>query len=799
MSRELIMKRTNTLLYILLLSQLACQTIQKATDKSKPKTNNTPPVVSTSPTPVKPDEPVVIQEPAALTVGSSEIKSSDLKAQIEMAMYYDSLSPKEAIEQSINEKRIELDAKKRGYDKEEEFVGELQTFRELNAKSYLTDSATIKHLIKETYEWSKQEIHAAHIFYNLSEFADPQDTLVIYNKLLDIRNKALAGEDFGKLAGEFSQDKKTSQKGGDLGWFTALQFIYPLEKAAFETSVGDISMPFRTKGGFHIVKVIQKRPYSGKVLVQHILKLVSPDNPEVSSKIAKASIDSVYTKLKSGESFEVLCSKYSDDYRTKNFGGFLPAFGIGTREEVAFEQAAFKLNVGEFSEPVKTSSGWHIIKLSKKMPLESFEEIYPKIKEKVVTDSRGDLVKENALKKLKAQMNFYEDKNAVAQLIAKADSNLLRKKWAYAFNDELIDKTLFSFSGKTVKGKEFFDYVVDRNKSEKVPFGYSPSMILRSYYKKFQDNLIYSNAEQNLEKVDKEFGALMSYYRSDLLRVRLLNDLVYEKSVADTTGQRNFYELNKAKYQLPERVLATIISSDDSKNVEQVKEIFSKGLPYRLNRTVQGGPIFFKKSTAELTNEHKSRLLSLLVIMKKNPGYVVEIGGHADFNEADSLSSNRMKSVIEFLTMNGLPVTRIIENDYVKTKPLDKFDWLKNQRITFQFFSTDKKDVVKVFSEKDVAIQEGYFKKGDNKIIDALKWEVGNQSLAKDGKFIEVLIDKIEPARSKTLRECRGEVINDWQKVLEGQFFNDLAKKYPVKMNDEEVQKVIESVKNTKY
>ncbi|MCU0324439.1 MAG: peptidylprolyl isomerase [Spirosomaceae bacterium] len=793
------MNRTNTLLYILLLSQLACQTIQKATNKSKPNTNNTPTVVSSTPTSAKPEEPVIVEEPAAITLGNSEIKSSELKAQIEMAMYYDSLNPKEAIEQSIIEKRIELDAKKRGYDKEEDFVGELQTFRELNAKSYLTDSATIKHLIKETYEWSKQEIHAAHIFYNLSEFADPLDTIVIYNKLLDIRNRALAGEDFSKLAGEFSQDKKTAQKGGDLGWFTALQFIYPLEKAAYETSVGDISMPFRTKGGFHIIKVIQKRPYSGKVLAQHILKLVSPDNPEISSKIAKSSIDSIYFRLKAGEPFEELCGKYSDDYRTKNFGGFLPAFGIGTREEVAFEQAAFKLNVGEFSEPVKTSSGWHIIKLAKKMPLESFEEVYPKIKEKVVTDSRGDLVKENTLKRLKSQMNFLEDKNTVLKLFAKADSNILRKKWAYAFNDELIDKTLFSFSGKTVKGKEFFDYAVERNKSEKVPAGYTPSMIFRSYYKKFQDNLIYSNAEQNLEKVDKEFGALMSYYRSDLLRVRLLNDLVYEKSVADTSGQRSFYEQNKAKYQLPERVFATIISSDDSKNVEQVKDIFTKGLPYRLNRTVQGGPIFFKKSNSDLTNEHKSRLLSLLVIMKKNPGYIVEIGGHADVNEADSISANRMKSVIEFLTMNGLPVTRIIENDYIKTKPIDKFDWLKNQRITFQFYSTDKKDVVKVFSEKDVVIQEGYFKKGDSKIIDSIKWEVGNQFISKDGKFIEVLIDKIEPARSKTLRECRGEVINDWQKVLESQFFDDLAKKYPVKIHEEEIQKIIESVKNTKY
>jgi peptidyl-prolyl cis-trans isomerase SurA len=88
-------------------------------------------------------------------------------------------------------------------------------------------------------------------------------------------------------------------------------------------------------------------------------------------------------------------------------------------------------------------------------------------------------------------------------------------------------------------------------------------------------------------------------------------------------------------------------------------------------------------------------------------------------------------------------------------------------------------------------IEDGYFKKGDNKFVDIAKWEVGKQSVAKEGQFADVIIEQVEPARYKTLRECRGQVISEYQKYLETQFKADLKNKYPVKLNSEEIQKAI--------
>ena len=802
------MKKFNKLVYIsVVLSQFACQISKKPAPSGKVVSQSAPkrvnddfalPPTSTSPAVIankhlEDEKP----EPVAMTVGTNELKTSDLLLEVEKRMADDSISPKSALESVIYDQRIIADAKKRGYDKTEEYKGEVETYRGILAEAYLTDSTTIKYLLKETYDWMKQEVNVAHIMYQLSEFAEPADTAVIYQKLLDIRNKTLAGEDFGTLAQQLSQDKKTSSNGGALGWFKALQFVYPLEKAAYNTPVGQVSMPVRSKAGYHLIKVNERRPFSGNVRVQHILKMVSPNSPDSVNVKVKAKIDSIYTQLNKGFGFEELCKKYSDDYKTKNYGGFLPAFGIGTREETAFEQAAFALQESNFSKPVRTSAGWHIIKLAQKLPLESFEEIYPKIKEKMVTDSRGDLVKENTLKKLKKQMQFVENEAVIKKAIAVADTNILRKKWNYAFNDETTNQTIFSIGKTPYKTKLFYDFAVDRQTFERIPAGYTPSMVMRSFYKRFVDNTVKAYAEEHLEDINPDFKLLMNEYSTSILKMQLLNDMIYEKSAEDTVAQRIFYQKNIEKYRMPERALATVIASKDAKTVYLVKDVFTKGTPYNLKRAYRS-PLYYAKFLSDLTTEHKKTLVNVLDIMRRNKGYVLEIGGHADQNEGDNASSERIEKVKTFLLANGLTIERIIENDYVKTKTADRFDWTKNQRVTFQFYSNLKKDVEKIFNTKDpnsVVIEEGYFRKGENKFIDVAKWESGTQSVVKDGRFADVIIEKIEPARYKSLREARGQVLADFQKTLEKQFNDDLVSKYPIKLNNEEVKKALNSKK----
>ncbi len=101
-----------------------------------------------------------------------------------------------------------------------------------------------------------------------------------YQKIADIKNRLNAGENFEKVAQKFSEDPSVKDNNGDLGYFSAFRMVYPFENAAFNTNVGNVSKPFRTRFGYHLVKVTDKRANRGEVSVAHImiLKPATPDN-----------------------------------------------------------------------------------------------------------------------------------------------------------------------------------------------------------------------------------------------------------------------------------------------------------------------------------------------------------------------------------------------------------------------------------------------------------------------------------------------------------------------------------------
>ncbi len=78
-------------------------------------------------------------------------------------------------------------------------------------------------------------------------------------KLLKLRADILAGADFAKVAKENSEDIGSMLGGGDLGWSNPGMFVPEFEATIEETKVGDISMPFKSQFGWHILQVIERR------------------------------------------------------------------------------------------------------------------------------------------------------------------------------------------------------------------------------------------------------------------------------------------------------------------------------------------------------------------------------------------------------------------------------------------------------------------------------------------------------------------------------------------------------------
>ncbi|MBI3702447.1 MAG: peptidylprolyl isomerase [Rhizobiales bacterium] len=129
-----------------------------------------------------------------------------------------------------------------------------------------------------------------------------------------------------------------------------------------------------------------------EVHARHILVRAAAGD-EKASKAAEDKIKAVIARLKKGEDFNTIAGEVSEDPSGKANGGDLGYFGK-TQMVPPFSEAAFKLEKGQFSEPVKTEFGWHVIKVEDKRAKAppKFEEVKPQIERYVAGKAQSELI-----------------------------------------------------------------------------------------------------------------------------------------------------------------------------------------------------------------------------------------------------------------------------------------------------------------------------------------------------------------------------------------------------------------------
>ena len=385
----------------------------------------------------------------------------------------------------------------------------------------------------------------------------------------------MKGEDFNKVAGEkgVSDDPSAKDNGGDLGYFTALQMVYPFESAAYNTKVGQISMPIRTRYGYHIIKVSDRRPAQGEVLVSHIMVKTPPNMSKEDSLNSYKKITQIYDSIKSGKAkFEDMAQKYSDDKASAKKGGELPWFGT-YKMPPEFEKAAFAMKTkGDVSPIIKTKYGWHIILLKDKRGLASFDDMKSELKGKVTKDSRAQVGRESLIVKLKGEYKFKENLKMRDDFYKVMDTTLFNGKWDVA-KAKGLNKTVFTLNDKNYTQTDFASYIANhQSKRPKSDF----IMVVNQFYKQFVDETVISFEEARLDAKYPEFKSLMQEYRDGILLFELTDQKVWSKAVKDSTGSKEFYEKNKSSYMYEERADATVYSCTDEKVANKVRELMKK-------------------------------------------------------------------------------------------------------------------------------------------------------------------------------------------------------------------------------
>ncbi|MGB0934106.1 MAG: peptidylprolyl isomerase [Lishizhenia sp.] len=520
------------------------------------------------------------KDPVILTINDTQVtKSEFLQSYLKNNNdpKYDKATLDEYVELYKKFKLKVAEAEALGYDTIPSLVKELEGYRKQLALPYLVDSTKNQELVDEGYKRLQQEVRASHILIRVDEKANPADTLKAYKKILKLRDRIIAGEDFETVAAgaNGSEDPSVAQNKGDLGYFTAFQMVYPFETAAYETEIGAISMPVRTRYGYHIIYVKDKRPARGTMSASHIMVTFDKDKT-ADDKNSEQKINEIYSKLEAGESWDLLAQQYSDDTQSKNKGGKLPDFGSGTSQRmvVEFETNAFALTEdGAYSKPFKTQYGWHIVKRNALKPLVSQKEMQKELQNKVNKDIRGQKTQASFISKLKKNYNYQLKTNAVYDLLQNAlDSTLFLGKWVY--NGENQTEVLFEYANKTYTLEKFANHI-EQTQRRRTPVALEEH--INTIYNDWEKELIIGYEESLLEKKYPEYKALMQEYHDGVLLYEIMKDSVWDKAVKDTTGLKAFYEKNKQNYMHPNRIDANVYELYDKKAAKKTYKLVKKG------------------------------------------------------------------------------------------------------------------------------------------------------------------------------------------------------------------------------
>ncbi|MCO6164100.1 peptidylprolyl isomerase [Flavobacterium sp. NRK F7] len=468
-------------------------------------------------------------------------------------------------------------ANKLGLQNDSKYINELNSYRTQLAKNYLNDSKVTNGLIEEAYQRIKNEVRASHILVLVDESATPQDTLKAYNAIMNLKARAEGSEGFDAIAAKYSEDPSAKENKGDLGYFTAFKMVYPFENAAFSIPVGSISKPFRTRFGYHIIKVTDKRENRGEITVAHIMILKPNNKTTAEEQKAKQTITDIYQKIQQGENFETLAKQFSEDKSSAVNGGVLQRFGSGQLTSQEFEDVAFSLkDKNQISTPFESKFGWHIIKLIEKHPVQSLDEMRYDLENKIRRDERSLIITNSLAKKARAKYPIKVDDKMVSKIKSWITDDFYTQSWSIPEKANEVDETLVTINNDSkIATKEFLNYLVSQQKGAvKVK---PTSKLVDQLLENWLDDKLIAYYDANLENEFPEFKYVMDEYRDGLLLFDLMEKEIWIKAKTDTVGLEGFYQNHKKDYMWKKRVDVDLLSSTDAKIIKKAQSYLKSG------------------------------------------------------------------------------------------------------------------------------------------------------------------------------------------------------------------------------
>ena len=502
-------------------------------------------------------------DPVLMTINGKDIKLSEFEY-----LYHKNNQQqveKETLEQYVNRfvlyKQKVADAEAAGIDTTAAFIKEFEGYQKELAAPYMVEDTTYHwQMVNEAYERFKKEIDIDHFMLPLGN--TPDETQAKLNLMDSIRNCVIAGENWETLALKYSSDPSKQRNKGHYGFISSGMFPYSFENVVYNTAVGEISQPFKTPYGIHMIRVNKMRDRND-VHAKHILKLFPKNATPEQKEECKAKIDSIYALLEAGANFEEMAKAESQDGSARN-GGDLGWFGRG-RMVQPFEDIAFELADGEISKPFATQYGYHIIK-KVSHGIAPLNEMRNGIENAISRDERATLIKDRRLNDLKSKYNYVLNPEFGKMLSRNLiDGNVPFDSAFIANHIKGSKMPLFTYGNKKVVAVG--ELLPQLNPATRFANGADAVANIISMADPLAEKALSAYHAQELVKSNPEYRNLINEYRDGMMLFEISNRRVWKAANKDTLGLEKYFAEHRANYTWDEPHFKGIILSAKNDSV----------------------------------------------------------------------------------------------------------------------------------------------------------------------------------------------------------------------------------------
>lgn len=496
-----------------------------------------------------------------------------------------------------------MEAREKGLFESPEIIAELRQYELQYAIPYWIENEIQDKLIDEYIFRSKREIDASHILIAVPDGATPSDTLRAWNQLVEARNKFLAGEDFEKLSNEYSTISEGRSMGGPLGYFSAGWAVKPFEDAAFATDVGQVSMPFRTQFGYHVVLVKDIRERKMDRFVSHIYFNARGGTQEHGDSLFTLAND-LYRRLENGADWAQLVQQYSHDQRSIEFDGQIGWINYGAYDN-SFTDPVFAVptdQIGKPRPPIQSVYGIHIVKV-----------------DSIRTYNNPQVEREEALAALRNLPSFRDQRGLVLNRIRDEVKEFVVMENVQLFHGVNAGRDSMKIADTEIPSDIASRVIYRLGQDEYTIADYqefirihSPSITWSGandlLFDAFKDKMV----EQELLKITNErypdYRSTIQNYLEGLAVFKLTEDEVWNYARTDTAALQSRFEANRSEYMFPRRFDVVRMAARNDSVLIAARELLQSGTnPDSLRTRIENLSVV-RETISDLSNEPFNKL-----------------------------------------------------------------------------------------------------------------------------------------------------------------------------------------------